>query len=73
MNQPTSDRPMVSPDQITVPATASQPMLPIDPLDACGSGYTAGDLARVLAARDRATASTEAACSGRRRDLSPGW
>jgi hypothetical protein len=61
MNQPLSDRPMVSPDQITVPATAMLPMLPIDLLDACGNGYTAADLARVLAARAPAPSSTEAA------------
>jgi hypothetical protein len=36
-------------------------MLPIELLDACGNGYTAADLARVLAARAPATSSTEAA------------
>ena len=61
MSQPTSNRPMASPDQITAPAPASLPMLPIELLDACGNGYTAADLARVLAARAGATGSTEAA------------
>jgi hypothetical protein len=60
MNQPTSHA-IASPDQITPPTVASLPMLPIELLDACGNGYTAADLARVLAARARATDSTEAA------------
>jgi hypothetical protein len=52
---------MANPDQITAPAPASLPMLPIELLDACGNGYTAADLARVLAASARATGSTKAA------------
>jgi hypothetical protein len=52
---------MASPDQITAPASASLPSLGIELLDACGNGYTAADLARVLAARAGATGSTEAA------------
>ena len=61
MNQPTSNRPMANPDQITASAPAILPMLPIELLDACGNGYTAADLARVLATRARATGSPEAA------------
>ena len=60
MNQPTSNRPMPSPDQLAAPAPARLPMLPVELLDACGNGYTAADLARVLAARAGATGSSSA-------------
>jgi hypothetical protein len=49
MNESTCNRPTASPDQITALPPASLPMLPIELLDACGNGYTAADLACVLA------------------------
>jgi hypothetical protein len=61
MNEPTSDHVMARQDQITPPTIARLPVLPIELLDACGNGYTAADLARVLAARARATGPTRAA------------
>lgn len=61
MNQPTSTRPMVAAEQIEAPKPALSTTLPFELLDACGNGYTAADLARVLAARAPATSSSDAA------------
>jgi hypothetical protein len=61
MNQPPSNRATLTADHLTAPAPAKLPLLPIELLDACGNGYTAVDLARVLAANARATAALEAA------------
>jgi hypothetical protein len=60
MNQPTSNHPMVGAEQCPAPTPPFPTLLPFELLDACGNGYTAADLARALAARTRATSSTEA-------------
>ena len=61
MNQPASNQPVALPDQVATPTLRAATMLPMELLDACGNGYTAEDLARVLAARARAAGATERA------------